>query len=404
MTSDLQNTYLYDAEGRICAVKEPPVAGVTTMVGYLYDAEGNRIGKGSIQQWNCNTDTNGFSLTNEYLLGQNGEQVTELDGNGGWLHTNAYAGGQMIATYDPQGLHYQISDWLGNRRVQTNSSGAVELTWQNLPFGELTPSSTPGATEHHFTGKERDAESGNDYFGARYYNSATGRFLSPDSLAISKSLANPQSWNKYSYTFNNPVGLTDPDGHWPTDTHHQINSDVFSSILGAHGVSVLNAASDHIDCVSCGGQKPENSYQHFMLNGNELYGSGRTDDQVAAGYAASYNFIFSNIDKAVDSQLEYEAKGGKGNSDQALTYFGYAMHTVEDGTSPEHRGMQEWNGLGDPKDALDHSRRERRSAAAQTLDDEEALYEARIQVSSYYQMYQNKLSEARKKKGDEEAQ
>ena len=35
-------------------------------------------------------------------------------------------------------------------------------------------------TEQHFTGKERDSESGNDYFGARYYSSTTGRFLSPD--------------------------------------------------------------------------------------------------------------------------------------------------------------------------------------------------------------------------------
>jgi len=40
-------------------------------------------------------------------------------------------------------------------------------------------SATSGLTPH-FTGKERDTESGNDYFEARYYSSAMGRFLSPD--------------------------------------------------------------------------------------------------------------------------------------------------------------------------------------------------------------------------------
>jgi RHS repeat-associated protein len=68
------------------------------------------------------------------------------------------------------------------------------------------------------TGKERDAESGNDYFMARYYNSATGRFLSPDWSAKVQpvpyaKLDDPQSLNLYSYVRNNPMSRTDPTGH-----------------------------------------------------------------------------------------------------------------------------------------------------------------------------------------------
>jgi RHS repeat-associated protein len=68
------------------------------------------------------------------------------------------------------------------------------------------------------TGKERDAESGNDYMFARYYNSATGRFLSPDWSAKEEpvpysKLDDPQTLNLYSYVRNNPVGLADNDGH-----------------------------------------------------------------------------------------------------------------------------------------------------------------------------------------------
>src|SRR5947208_16979584 len=63
-----------------------------------------------------------------------------------------------------------------------------------------------------FTGKERDAETGLDYFGARYMSAAQGRFTSPDSTSYSK-MRNPQSWNLYAYSFNNPLRYTDPEGH-----------------------------------------------------------------------------------------------------------------------------------------------------------------------------------------------
>lgn len=63
------------------------------------------------------------------------------------------------------------------------------------------------------TGKKRDTESGNDYFGARYYASTMGRFLSPDPIIQNElRLVNPQRWNKYAYVINNPLTLTDPTG------------------------------------------------------------------------------------------------------------------------------------------------------------------------------------------------
>jgi RHS repeat-associated protein len=61
-----------------------------------------------------------------------------------------------------------------------------------------------------FTGKERDSKSGLDYFGARYYSSNMGRFMSPDPLG--GHLEFPQSLNKYAYVVNNPLSLTDPTG------------------------------------------------------------------------------------------------------------------------------------------------------------------------------------------------
>ena len=66
---------------------------------------------------------------------------------------------------------------------------------------------------YKFTGKERDAESGLDNFGARYDSSSIGRFMSPDPLYIeAHRLADPQRLNLYAYVRNNPVNLTDPTG------------------------------------------------------------------------------------------------------------------------------------------------------------------------------------------------
>ncbi|MEO6807237.1 MAG: RHS repeat-associated core domain-containing protein [Edaphobacter sp.] len=64
------------------------------------------------------------------------------------------------------------------------------------------------------TGKERDAESGLDYFGARYLSSSMGRWMSPDSLNLTDDrLLNPSNTlNKYVYGANNPLKYTDPDG------------------------------------------------------------------------------------------------------------------------------------------------------------------------------------------------
>jgi hypothetical protein len=112
VTYDGVNSYLYDAEGRICAVSFT-ASGTTVMTGYLYDAEGTRIAKGSIHNMNtCNPAAvsqggNGFQLTNAFILGSSSEQLseyeTDVDGSLKWQHTNVWAGGALLATYEVEG-------------------------------------------------------------------------------------------------------------------------------------------------------------------------------------------------------------------------------------------------------------------------------------------------------------
>ncbi|MGD0830885.1 MAG: RHS repeat-associated core domain-containing protein [Terracidiphilus sp.] len=224
MIQDLLNQYVYDPEGRLCAVKS---ILATTATQYVYDASGARVAKGSISTWPAQgatcaapTAANGFSLAAQYLLGPGGEQVTELSGNGTWKHSNVWAGANLDATYDPSGLHFHLADPLGTRRVQASALGLVEENCLSLPFGNgencivppTAPSTADDATEHHFTGKERDTESGNDYFGARYYASSMGRFLGPDPGPF--IWQDPQTLNRYAYARNNPLKFVDPNGQY----------------------------------------------------------------------------------------------------------------------------------------------------------------------------------------------
>jgi RHS repeat-associated protein len=74
--------------------------------------------------------------------------------------------------------------------------------------------SSTSPNHYKFTGKERDGESGLDYFGARYYASAQGRFLSADQPGFDQNKAEPQSWNLYTYGRNNPLFFADPTGEY----------------------------------------------------------------------------------------------------------------------------------------------------------------------------------------------
>jgi RHS repeat-associated protein len=205
LLNDGRNSYTYDAENRIATLNGQPT--------YVYDAEGRRVAKYS-----------DGAITASYILGLGGEQVTELNVSGAWVHSNAYAGGRMVATYEgpagpaAAGYHFHLTDWLGTNRMQVSPGGGQDEICTSYPFGDGLNCTGPDATEHHFTGKERDSESGLDYFGVRYLNSNLGRFMTPDWAGKPTAVpyakyGNPQSLNLYAYVGNNPNTGIDADGH-----------------------------------------------------------------------------------------------------------------------------------------------------------------------------------------------
>ena len=80
-------------------------------------------------------------------------------------------------------------------------------------FGAVRSSTGTGSTEYKYTGEQDDATLGYTYLRARYYDQATGRFISKDPFP--GFAADPASQHHYSYVQNNPINLTDPSGECP---------------------------------------------------------------------------------------------------------------------------------------------------------------------------------------------
>jgi RHS repeat-associated protein len=160
------------------------------------------------------------------------------------------------------------------------------LNFTGQPFGDglntipVSNTDAADATEHHFTGKERDIESGNDYFGARYYASTMGRFLSPDpSGLLAQHPENPQSWNLYVYALNNPLSNLDPNG---LDC-------VYANDAG-NGVESIDHDSNSGECGSNGGTWApgyvDENWAHFNNNTN-MFQVGSVD---GAGSSATVDY------------------------------------------------------------------------------------------------------------------
>ncbi len=196
------STFSYDGENRL-------LKAITDGASFVYDGEGRRVQK---------TSPSGVVTT--YVHDAMGNLAAE------------YSAGADPAS----GTQYLSADHLGSTRLVTDANGNPVRCFDYLPFGEEIPAgmngrtgcyetmgspqypTSPDVADQKFTGKERDAETGLDYFGARYFSSAQGRFTSPDWSATPAPVPyadfrDPQTLNLYSYVRNNPLRLRDEDGH-----------------------------------------------------------------------------------------------------------------------------------------------------------------------------------------------
>lgn len=223
---------------------------------YKYDLSGNLIQDAEGKKFSYNGENKQIEVRN------NNNQVLvayEYDGDGNRVKKIVPGTGEVtIYVYDISGvlaaeytinapiinnpaINYLTADILGSPRVITDGFGNVVGRRDFMPFGEDIHAGIGNRTigskydsdsiKQKFTSKERDEETGLDYFEARYYSSKFGRFTTSDEFlggpeeliefdgmmghnpSFYAELAEPQSLNKYQYCLNNPLRYIDQDGH-----------------------------------------------------------------------------------------------------------------------------------------------------------------------------------------------
>lgn len=192
--------YHYDGMGRQVWVASTTTAGESTAV---YDGLGQRV----------QTNVTGSVKTLVYDI--QGQLVAE------------YGGGQATGT---GGTRYVMADYQDSTRVVMNQNGTVAARYDYLPFGEeiganigqRTPAqgySAADGTRQTFAGMEKDEASGLDHTLWRKYEQRAGRWTSPDPAGAGSRIADPQSFNAYSYVGNDPVNRTDGLGLYWDDSY-----------------------------------------------------------------------------------------------------------------------------------------------------------------------------------------
>jgi RHS repeat-associated protein len=216
--------YIRDHTGR-----ELAVLGTNNRVKYL-----NLFGNGLIGRIDVRWDSTFVKdpgIENK-SFGSMSENITENSSGGYWVYNRI------------DERSYYGKDHLGNIRLVIDESNQVLSAQDYYPYGEILRVFNTGgySAKYLFTEKERDIETNYDYFGARYYDSELGRWLSVDPLADKYPGLSP-----YNYTLNNPLKYVDPDGREvksEDQEHLQKTADRLNEFFKGANISVISVEGE----------------------------------------------------------------------------------------------------------------------------------------------------------------
>jgi RHS repeat-associated protein len=289
-------TLVYDGEGRVVTA-----SGVTPSTKYEYDGEGHRV-----RAHSCSGST------------------TCEAGSGASTTLFVYdAFGRLAVEYRPDAVaaatSYYTQDHLGSTRLETDASGQAVKCTDYVPFGEEIPagygsrSSCFNSNDNRikYTGKERDGETGLDYFLARYYSGVQGRFTSPDPLMASAYIADPQTWNRYAYVRNNPINMIDPDGMSTSELQMLNQLNMLSALPFVNGIS--------------GSQNPYDSYlpyyeaNQWAFNNNvDMDFWALRNDQITANYGGLPEGVVT-VEEGSKTVVPKDSKNSSSEASGAIT-------------------------------------------------------------------------------------
>lgn len=289
MTSDGSRCYLYNDASQLTTIKD--CATGKLIAQYVYDFAGNRIKKSEF--------TDGALKQTTYTPHQAYETKKSAADNSIQNTSYYYVNNRLEAQKNPDGTKtYYLADNLGSTTTLVDQNKNVVESTSYFPFGEVRSGGTKG--KYLFTGKEKEP-TGLTYFGARYYNSAIGRFTQADTEI--PNLYDPQQLNRYSYVANNPFTHRDPNGHCIEDlcvaelglagtallgiaSHPEIISEEATAIdeevvqIGTEGVNALSEVANRAgDATKQFVEQAESAPAKLVENVHQVVKNGVTGDQ-----------------------------------------------------------------------------------------------------------------------------
>ena len=243
-TSDGTFTFTYDALNRLIRVDRQG----STIATYGYDSSNRRVRK-----------TVGATTTH-YLYDLDSHLIAETLADGTVLREYIYLDNEPLALKEYQtnpDTYYFVNDHLGTPQQLVTATGAI--VWQAAydPYGLAQPQVETVKNNLRFPGQYFDAETGLHYNWNRFYDPASGRYLTPDPIGLDGGL------NLYNYVSGNPVNYTDPLGLETYKCTKPLNAltDKFGSGVSKWAHDYVPAAYHQYSCVvdnkgniTCGGQ------------------------------------------------------------------------------------------------------------------------------------------------------
>lgn len=310
LTSDGSNTYTWNARSQLSSLSGPSLSAT-----FQYDGVGNRTGK-----------TVNSTATN-YLYDV-ADVVQELSGT--TPIANVLSGGvdNVLSRTDAAGTRTPFTDVLGSTLALVDDSGTVQTEYTYDAFGNTSATGSASGNSAKFTGRDDDG-TGLYYYRARYYSPKLQRFISQDPIGYAGG-----DLNLYAYVRNDPVNYQDPRGLWPTrefagvggPVHQDSARRVLGNSLSAEHMGWLVQAL--YDADNSEWQTVEMSHRHAM--------TPRYENRRVARRKAN-EFVRGNLVAAQNAARRNDWK-------EAMTRLGFAMHAMQDATSPAHANFRVYHG------------------------------------------------------------
>jgi RHS repeat-associated protein len=331
------NKSVYGAPASVMLTATANAVAPSTIQTVNFYANGSAIGTGLKASTNTWTLTWPTSVLNTYSI-----TAVATDS----LFVSTTSAPLVITVAAPQIVYYH-NDFTGSPLAATDSAGTVLWKETYEPYGSRYLNPASGANGLWYTGKPTEDATGLSDFGARWYNPQVGRFYGTDPKRFTES--NPFSFNRYAYGNNNPYRYLDPNGAWATYIHTWAIDRALSFLSDADR-SILKSQQWTMDWGD-GSQSNKVQYKHGLSAPmSDLPGvSVRETPESAWGRANSY--VLGEIGQAKLAE-------SSGNHLGAMEHLGNAIHTMQDPTSPSHRGFQFFDHREFSLDSLWHVVRE----------------------------------------------